>query len=121
MINRNIVCTVCPVGCEIHVFGKDKNDLSVEGNKCKRGKAYSINEVIQPKRVLTSTVVVKNGKLKRLPVKSKGYIPKKYIFDAMRIINDITVTAPVSMGDVIINNILGLGIDVISCRNIEAE
>ncbi len=119
MIDKNIICTVCPVGCEIHVFGKNKENLVVEGNKCKRGKAYSIDEVLMPKRVLTSTVAVRGGKVKRLPVKSKEGIAKEKLFDAMEIINKTTVSAPVVMGEVIISDILGTGIDIISSRNID--
>ena len=76
---RNIICISCPLGCQL-VVTKDGDNISVTGNTCKNGEKYGIEEMTNPKRVIPSTVVCKNGRLKRLPVKTADAVPKGMIF-----------------------------------------
>jgi CxxC motif-containing protein len=116
---HNLVCIVCPVGCRLEVTEPegDNTEWTVTGNKCKRGEAYGKKELVNPTRVLPTTVKINNGFLNRLPVRTNGAIPKGKIFEAMEAINDVVVEAPVKMGDVIIENLLGTGVDVIASRS----
>ncbi|RKD32552.1 DUF1667 domain-containing protein [Thermohalobacter berrensis] len=119
MEKREMICIVCPVGCHIEVI-EDKNDPSgyiVKGNKCKRGKEYGIKEVTNPTRIVTSTVKVNNAHLCRLPVKTNNPIPKEKISECMKEINKVEVNAPVEVGEVIIRNVLGTGVDVVATRD----
>ena len=115
------VCIVCPRGCRL-IIKKDESSprgYTVEGNTCKRGEDYGIKEVTNPTRVLTSTVLLKNSSLKRLPVVTKGNIPKGKMLEAMKAINKIVAYAPINEGDIIIENLLDTGVNQIgraSCR-----
>lgn len=116
---HDIVCIVCPVGCRLEVTEPDTKDgeYTVTGNKCPRGEKYGKKELINPTRVLPTTVKINNGFLNRLPVRTNGEIPKGKIFEAMEVINNTVVEAPIKMGDVIIPDILGTGVDVVASRS----
>ena len=113
-MNRQLICIVCPKGCHLSV---DEN-LNVTGNSCKRGETYAKNELTAPTRMITSTVLVEGGELERLPVVTSNPIPKGKIFDVMREINKAKTKAPVSIGDVIIENVLGLDVNIVATRNV---
>lgn len=117
---HEMVCIVCPIGCRLTVT-EDKEQLSVEGNQCKRGKEYAIKEMTHPTRVLPTTIKINGGLLKRLPVKTSAPIPKEKIFEAMKIINEVEVNAPIKMGDIIIENILETGVDVVATRDMDVH
>ncbi len=114
-------CKVCPVGCNLKIV-KDEtldSEYSVEGNRCNRGKEYGINEVLEPSRVLTSRVLLNNGPMGRLPVKTNGVIPENLVDECMEIIKVTEVSAPIEKGDIIIENILGTGVDVVAARRVK--
>lgn len=111
---KDMVCVSCPLGCNISVEYEGTEVFSVKGNSCKRGESYAQTEISNPTRMLTTTVRVNGGRLPVVPVKSANPIPKSKMFDCMKIINGVTANAPVKMGDVIVENILGLGIDIIA-------
>lgn len=116
----NIQCKVCPISCDL-IVSKDKTNPStyiVEGNKCNRGKEYGIKEMQEPSRVLTSRVLLENGPMSRLPVKTNGVIPSHLTGECMDIIKETKVSAPIIKGDIIIKNILNTGIDVIAARKV---
>lgn len=113
---KELICIVCPRGCHLQV--DTENGYKVIGNACARGPAYAIEELTNPKRTVTSTVKIQNTHIPRLPVKTSADIPKQHIFDAMALLNDVVVSAPVCVGDVIIPNILNLGIDFIATRDL---
>ena len=95
-------CTTCPSGCALKVMIDNNEVVSVEGNNCPRGEKFAHKEWINPERMLTSTVyAVINGKELLIPVKSKEPIPRKIMTEAMEEIQEIEVTAPVKMGDII--------------------
>lgn len=111
---KEFICIVCPRGCHISV---DEN-MNVTGNTCPRGKEYAINEMTHPTRMITSTVAIESPELRRLPVMTSAPIPKDRIFDVMEEINKVRAKAPVKIHDVVISNVLGLGVDIIATRNI---
>lgn len=115
---RNLICISCPLGCTLTVT-IDGEDVTVTGNTCKNGEKYGIEEVTNPKRVIPSTVVIRNGKLPRLPVKTADAVPKGMIFEIMDEINKAVATAPVKMGDVIIEDVLGTGVNVVASRSMD--
>jgi CxxC motif-containing protein len=119
MNKEELICIVCPLGCHL-IVEEDSNSptgYKISGNQCKRGEQYAIKEKTNPTRILTSTVKVKNAHLNRLPVKTDGPVPKDKIFECMKEINKVEVTAPVKVGQIIINNILGTGVNVIATRD----
>ena len=117
MEKTNLICITCPIGCHLEVTKTSESGWLVEGNECKRGQIYAKKELTAPTRILTSTVKVEGSANRLLPVKTKGEIPKEKILEAMKIINKITVKPPVLIGDVVVKNILGKGIDVVATKS----
>ncbi len=103
MSKTTITCIECPIGCTVDVEIEDGRVLSVVGNACPRGKMYAENEVVCPKRVLTSTVRMANGKI--LSVKTDAPVEKAKMFDIMKKINGTHPAGEVSVGDILVENI----------------
>jgi len=119
---RNLICINCPVGCLLEVTLDGDTINSIKGYSCKRGLEYARAECTNPVRTVTSTVRVKNGILPVAPVKTEKPIPKRLILDCMKEINRCCVQAPVKIGDVIVENLLGTGINIVATNNVpEAE
>lgn len=112
-------CIMCPMGCELTVTLDNGKFVSVTGNSCPRGAKYAETEVTDPKRMLTTTVRIKGGLLPLLPVVSADVLPKGKIADCVAFLRNVTVEAPVQAGDVVVSNILGLGVDIIAGRGME--
>lgn len=115
---KNMTCIVCPVGCGLSVKFEDGKVVNVEGFNCKRGREYALAETTNPTRVLTTTVRINGARLPVIPVKSDRPIPKGKLFECMKVINDMELNAPVSIGDVVIRNILVTGANIIATRNL---
>ena len=113
-MKRNLTCIVCPIGCDLEVELDGKNVVSVSGNTCPRGKKYAEDECTAPKRTVTSTVKCSDGQL--LPVKTDSPVPKEKVFDCMKIINNTIAPLPISVGDVIIEDVFGSR--VVAAKNI---
>ena len=113
-MKKSLICVSCPLGCPIEVEIENGEVTAVTGNTCKRGDAYARAEITNPVRSLTSSVKVENGMYAVVPVKSSAPVPKDKMFDCMKEINAVTVKAPVKIGDVVIENILGLGVDIVA-------
>ena len=114
---RELTCIVCPKGCQLRVELEGKKVLSVSGHTCKRGEAYAQAECTAPMRTLTTTAAVIGGGV--VPVKTDKTIPKERMFDCMAEINKARVPADAKAGDVVIENILGTGANVITTRNVQ--
>lgn len=114
-MERELICICCPRGCHLKV---DEN-LNVTGNFCPRGAAYGKQEVSNPTRVVTSSVRISHAELAMCPVKTKDPIPKGKIFDVMQSITNTHIEAPVHIGDVVIADVCGTGVDVVATRNME--
>lgn len=119
MKKEEMVCIMCPLGCRLTVILEDNGELLVSGNKCPRGIEYGRQEMTEPLRILTSSVLVKNGDVPLVSVKTNKPVPRKLLNEIMDILRKTTVEAPVKSGDVLIENILDTGADVIATRNVE--
>jgi CxxC motif-containing protein len=117
MEKRELICIGCPMGCPVTVQMNGTQVISVSGNTCPRGDAYARKEVTNPTRIVTSTVKVEGGSVGMVSVKTKEDIPKDKIFDCVRALKDITVKAPIRIGDVILADAAGTGVDVVATKN----
>lgn len=117
---RSVSCIVCPMGCAGEVALEDGKVVSVTGFTCERGKKYGREEVTAPKRMLTTTVRVNGGQLALVPVVSSQPLPKNELLRAARCLAEVSVSAPVQEGQVIVADLLGLGVDIIATRSIAA-
>ena len=120
-MTKELTCVVCPAGCPMTVTLDDNgNVISVTGNTCARGKKYAESEITHPVRTLTSTVtVLVNGAKQMLPVRVDKPIPKETMFDAMTIIRGIKINAPVKTGDIVVENFIEEGTNLIACKDFE--
>lgn len=112
-------CIVCPLSCKIKVQLEDGQIKSIEGYSCPRGKVYAQEELTSPKRMLTTTVKINGGILPLLPVVSQTTLPKDKIMQSAIKLRNITVNAPIKKGDIIMKDILGLGVDIVASRSME--
>lgn len=113
---KHFVCIQCPRGCSLIV---DTEKMTVTGNSCPRGKTYGLSEATHPVRTITSTVVLKGGRIPRVSVKTSQPVPKEKMMDVMNEIDAQVVSAPVHIGDVIIHDVLATGADVIVTKDVE--
>ena len=117
---RELTCIICPKGCQLKVELDDndsKKVLSVEGYTCKRGLAYAETECTAPMRTLTTTAPVRGGGV--VPVKTDKPVPKELLFECMALINAARVSPDAKLGDVVVENILGTGANVVATRNVK--
>ena len=115
---RNITCIVCPQGCNLEVWYNENNEVKeIKGYACKRGLEYGWNESTNPVRMLTTTVRIDGGKLPVIPVRSSKPLPKDLLFECMNIIRKVRLKAPVSSGEVVVENILNTGVDIVTTRD----
>ena len=121
MVKKKITCIVCPIGCKIIIETKGKNFKVLEGNKCKKGIEYSKNEALNPKRNLTSSILVVGGEWPLVSVRSSKPIPKDKIFDILKEIKKISVEAPIMIGQKIIENVAGTNISIIATKTINKK
>lgn len=116
----HLTCVVCPAGCPIEVTrGEDGSILNVTGNTCPRGKTYAEAELTNPVRTLTTTVALTGAEECRLPVKTDKPIPKKSLFRAMEIAEQVTVCAPIRCGDIVVENFVEDGTNLVACKTVE--
>lgn len=117
MEKKELICIGCPLGCPLTVTMEDGAVLEVSGNTCKRGDIYARKEVTNPTRIVTSTVKVEGGIVDMVSVKTREDVPKAKIFDCVKALKGVTVKAPVRIGDVILEDAAGTGVDMIATKN----
>lgn len=112
---KELICIVCPKGCHLKV--DEENGFAVTGNSCPRGAEYGKLELTNPTRVVTSTVRCEGGAHPRCPVKTDRAVPKGKIFQVMAALEGITLSAPVAVGQVVIENVCGTGANIVAARD----
>ncbi len=108
------------MGCHLNVDDYNIDDIKVTGYTCKRGLEYGKTEVLHPLRMVTSSVNVLNGEYAVVSCKTQSGIPKELIFECLEVLKNVEVKAPVKIGDILVENILSTGVNVIATRNVEA-
>ncbi len=114
----NLICINCPKGCHL-VVEEVEGQIKVTGNSCPRGMTYAVNEMTNPLRTLTTTVAIDSQNCARLPVITSKPLPKGRVMDVMKKLKDVKAKVPVHLGDVIVENVLGLEADIIASKSIE--
>ena len=115
-----IRCIICPTGCAINAAPDKKGDITFEGYTCKRGLEYAQQEYFEPKRILTTTMRVEGGNLPLVPVRTDKPIPKDKLNDTIKEVAQKLIEAPIKMGDILINNVIGLDAHIIASRDLKA-
>ena len=114
-----LICIVCPKGCHLKV--DEENGYAVTGNSCEKGAAYGKKELTNPTRVVTSTVRVEGGQKRRVSVKTNRDIPKEKMLEAVALLDHVTLTAPVHIWDMVLENILDTGANFVATGTVEKE
>ena len=117
-MSKDVICIMCPLGCDMKVDIEGQEVTDVQGHRCKKGVKHAEKEVFFPGRILTTTISTRIQGVPLLPVRSNKEIPKEKLIEAVRTISKQSVTEPVQMGQTVITDILGLGVDIIACRTI---
>lgn len=115
-----LICITCPKGCRLSATLDGKTIVSVEGNTCKRGADYVKAELTDPRRMVATTVRVRNGIHPLCPVYTAMPFPKPRIQELLKELRQVELTAPLQMGAVIVKNALDTGIDIITSRDLDA-
>ena len=117
-MKREFICIICPNGCRISVEYEGTNIKNITGDECPKGKDYVKNEITNPLRVFTGSVLVENGDFSLVSVKTPAPVLKKYLKEIGEITRGIKVEAPVEIGQTIASNLLNENINLIATRKI---
>lgn len=126
-----VICIGCPNGCLVTAKKKEDGSFEITGNKCPKGEEYAINEFTAPMRNISSTIQCEVGQSStaqgisaqsetqkvgtvRVSCKTSREIPKEKIFEVMEIIRNTSVNSPIAVGDVLIANVAGTGVNIVA-------
>ncbi len=116
-----LICITCPKGCSLEVTRDGETIISVKEAGCKRGPDYVKAELTDPRRMVASTVRVRGGLHPLVPVYTLAAFPKPKITDLLAELRKVEVSAPVVIGQVILENALGTGIDIVASRSMQSN
>ena len=123
MNNRQLICIVCPNGCELSAQVTETNGRvkveDITGGLCDKGPPWAEQELTHPVRTISSNVLVTGGDMPLVSVRTSRAVPRDRIFDIMEAIKKIRVSAPVDIGDVIIDRPCGTDCEIIATRKIK--
>lgn len=114
---HELTCISCPLGCQLTVTTEDGEVASVVGNSCMRGDIYGRREVTNPTRIVTTSVPVDGSDAERMvSVKTARDVPKGKVLEVARALAGVRATVPVEIGDVILADVCGTGVDVVATK-----
>ena len=116
---KDFVCIGCPLGCNITVETDNGEIKNISGNTCPRGADYVTKELTDPRRIVTSLVRVQGGALPVVSVKTAADIPKDCIRDCIKALKAVELSAPVHMGDVVVENVCGTGVNIVTTASVD--
>jgi CxxC motif-containing protein len=116
---HDFVCINCPLSCSLRLIEEDGKVLEIKGADCRIGEKYAVGEFKDPTRVVTTTVYTSGATLPLLPVRSEEPISKNMVTEVVRELAAVVVEAPVEEGQVVYENILQTGVDIVASRRLE--
>ena len=114
-----VICITCPKGCRLDVTREGDTILKVDNCGCKRGEEYVKAELTDPRRMVATTVKIKGGLHPLLPVYTAKPFPKPRIRELLTALQEVELKTPVGMGDVVVKDALGTGIDILASREMK--
>ena len=121
VVLRHYLCIGCPLGCRLEVEARENEIVEVRGFSCKRGKTFAEQEFHDPRRDVSTTVAVTGARWARAPVKTAAPIPKARVQDLCDALHELRLEAPVRLGDVVLADAVGTGVDVVATRDLDRE
>ncbi|MFW6190828.1 MAG: DUF1667 domain-containing protein [Candidatus Bipolaricaulota bacterium] len=119
MPKKEYTCVACPKGCTVEVEFEGDEIKDISGYSCAKGEEYVKSEFHDPRRILTTTVKIKGAKYPRIPVRTETGVPKGELDCCLDKLNDVELEAPVGVGDVVIEDVCGTGIPVVTSRSLD--
>lgn len=117
ILPHEIICVACPKGCRLEPY-RENGELLFNNAGCKRGKDYGLAEVSNPRRMVASTVRVEKAPHPLVPVFTAEPFPKGRIGELLKLLREVKLEAPVQLGQVVLADALGTGIDVVASRDL---
>jgi len=115
-MTHNMICIGCPLGCELTVVVSDNGEMEVSGHLCKIGITYGKEELTNPTRNIATSVRVEGGDIPMLSVRNEQPVPKGKIMECAKAVQGVVMQAPVGMGDIVLKNAAGTGVDFVATR-----
>ena len=112
------ICVVCPVSCPVNAEWNDTELLSIDHAQCKLAWDFIQGEIFDPRRTVTTTVLVDGADLPLVSVKTETPVPKGLVLEVMDYLADVVAQAPVEIGDVMVTDILGTGTNIVATRKV---
>ncbi len=112
----NFTCIVCPTSCPVSAEWNDTELLNIDHAQCKLAWDFIRGEIFDPRRTVTTTVIVEGADLPLVSVKTDAPVPKQVVLEVMDHLAGVTVRAPVGIGDVIVSNVLETGSNIVATR-----
>lgn len=115
-----VICITCPKGCRLDVTREGDTILKVDNCGCKRGEEYVQAELTDPRRMVATTVKIQGSLHPLLPVYTAKPFPKPRIRELLTALQQVELSAPVAMGEAVVKDALGTGIDILASREMVA-
>lgn len=115
---EKIICVGCPMGCRVTLTISNREVMAVDGNKCKQGEKYVLEEYHNPVRILTTTLLTQGSSQRLLPVRTAKPIPKAKMMSAVRILAKVRVKPPIKIGEVVAAKPSGIEVDVMATADL---
>jgi CxxC motif-containing protein len=115
-----ILCVTCPKGCTLEVTREGQTIVEIKPG-CKRGHEYANRELVDPRRMVASTIRVCNGIHPLLPVYTSAPLPKGKIRELLAELRQLEVSAPVIMGTVLLEDVFGTGVNILASRDMPVK
>jgi CxxC motif-containing protein len=107
------VCTLCPTSCRLVARGSVEAPV-VTGASCERGQAFAREELLDPRRIVSTTVRIEGWSRPLMPVRTRDAVPRSAIAEVMRATRRVRLRAPVTIGSVVIADVAGTGVALIA-------
>ena len=120
-MKRKFVCIVCPNSCHVEVEYEGRGVKELHGVECQKGREFVMNEIQNPLRTLTGSVKVTNGEFPLVSVKTTEPVPKTFLLELGRLTHQIEVEAPVEIGQLLADNLLDEGIQLVATRKVRRK
>lgn len=115
---KNLICISCPRGCHLAAEKDTNGEWQISGNMCPLGKKYAVQEMTDPRRVVTAVMKTDDPANPFVPVRSNQAYPKSEIPALLNRLYKMEVKTPVKLGDVVLSDVNGSGIDIIIAESI---
>ena len=115
---EKIICVGCPMGCLVTLTISNGEVVATDGNKCKQGAKYVLEEYRNPVRVLTTTLLTQGSSQPLLPVRTAKPIPKTKVMSGAVTLAKLRVKPPIKIGEVVIAKPAGIEVDVVATADL---